>query len=336
MNHANHMPPSADHRHGERFRNPWQGATPHGFGGFIKWMLTRSEDEGSTRLEDKARPTPAASNRVPEERSDELATTWIGHSSFLIQCRGLTILTDPIWSDHASPVSFAGPRRLVPPGVTFENLPPVDITLISHDHYDHLDDTTIRRLVDRFPRMKWMAPLRVGDFLRKRGAFDVTELDWWDQHESSGLTFGCTPAQHFSGRYPWNRNATLWCGWTVRFDDDTRIFFAGDTGYHPEFRNIANRFGPFEIAILPIGAYEPRWFMKPVHMSPEEAVTALQDLDVSPSRCVMVGSHWGTFRLTTEPVMEPPRRTREAWSAASLPADRLWIMSHGETKKIRT
>ena len=330
------MPPSEDHRHGNRFRNPWPGSAQHGFAGFVKWMLTRSDGEAATPPEDRARPVPVASPHPPD-RTDGLAVTWIGHSSFLIQCRGVNILTDPVWSDRASPVSFAGPHRLVPPGIAFENLPPIDFTIVSHDHYDHLDDATIRRLIGRYPRMKWLAPLHVGDFLRKRGASDVTELDWWGEHSASGVSFGCTPAQHFSGRYPWNRNATLWCGWTVRFDDDTRVFFAGDTGLHPEFEKVANMFGPFDMAILPIGAYEPRWFMQPVHMSPEEAVTALQQLDQEDlARCVMVGSHWGTFRLTTEPVMEPPRRARESWDAAGLPADRLWILSHGETKKIRT
>ncbi len=326
---------SLSHHSDDGFLNPWPGSAPHGAGGLIKWMLTRSSDESFVAPEAEPRPVIAPSARPPAKHVDRLTVTWVGHSSFLLQCRGLNILTDPVWSDRASPVSFAGPHRLVPPGVPFEDLPPIDLTLISHDHYDHLDDATIRRLTNRFPGMKWFAPLRVGDFLRKRGASDVTELDWWEVHESLNFSAGCTPAQHFSGRYPWNRNSTLWCGWSVRFDNDTRVFFAGDTGLHPEFAEISKRLGPFEMAILPIGAYEPRWFMQPVHMSPEESVNAFQELANGGSdRCVMVGSHWGTFRLTTEPVMEPPRRARESWSLAGLPDERIWILSHGETRVI--
>ena len=327
MKHANYID--------GRFRNPWPGSAPHGLGGLIKWVLTRSTRDASVSPALLARPAISASVRPPEMTADRLTVTWVGHSSFLLQCRGVNILTDPVWSDRASPVSFAGPRRLVPSAVSFEGLPPIDLTLISHDHYDHLDDTTIRRLVERFPGMKWFAPLGVGEFLRKRGASDITELDWWEERDSARVRIGCTPAQHFSGRYPWNRNATLWCGWTVGFDDDTRVFFAGDTGLHPEFDQISNRFGPFQIAILPIGAYEPRWFMQPVHMSPEDSVAAFQQLtERTPGRCSMVGSHWGTFRLTDEPVMEPPQRTREAWSQAGLAPERLWVLSHGETRTI--
>jgi len=149
-------------------------------------------------------------------------------------------------------------------------------------------------------------------------------------------SFACTPAQHFSGRYPWNRNATLWCGWTLRIGG-TAVFFAGDTGLHPEFGAIAQRFGPFDMSILPIGAYDPRWFMHPVHMAPEEAVAAFHAIDsVHPEHAgVMVGSHWGTFRLTDEPVDEPPILARRAWSTAKLPPENLWILAHGESRAIQ-
>jgi N-acyl-phosphatidylethanolamine-hydrolysing phospholipase D len=317
------------------FQNPWPGGALHGIGSLMKWMLTRSEREASSSPPAHfIRPVLSASRSRPVERRQALTVTWVGHSSFLIQCAGLNILTDPVWSERASPVSFAGPRRMVPPGLSLDELPPIDITLVSHDHYDHLDDDTIRQLISRFPNMKWMAPLRVGDFLRKRGAADVTELDWWNTHDWEGLSFGCTPAQHFSGRYPWNRNATLWCGWTVTFPNGARLYFAGDTGLHPEFSLISAEFGPFDMAILPIGAYEPRWFMRPVHMTPEDSVKAYQDIEATSPACVMVGSHWGTFRLTTEPVMEPPALTRSNWSAAGLDEDRLWILEHGETRTL--
>ncbi|HEX2723987.1 MAG TPA: MBL fold metallo-hydrolase, partial [Gemmatimonadaceae bacterium] len=212
-----------------------------------------------------------------------------------------------------------------------------DITLVSHDHYDHLDDATVRQLIERFPAMTWLVPLKVGVFLNERGASRVVELDWWDRHNAGSATVGCTPAQHFSGRYPWNRNSTLWCGWTVAFDDETRVFFAGDTGRHPEFAEIARRFGPFGMTILPIGAYEPRWFMQPVHMAPEESVEAFREMTDGGTRpCIMVGSHWGTFRLTEEPVAEPPVRAHKAWTHVGLPSNALWIMAHGETRTVES
>ncbi|MDO8501672.1 MAG: MBL fold metallo-hydrolase [Gemmatimonadaceae bacterium] len=299
-------------------------------------MLTRSRQQPAVvPAAHRMRPVIASPVRRPAERVDTLTITWIGHSSFLIQCRGLNILTDPIWSDRASPVSFAGPRRLVPPFLRLEDLPPIDVTLISHDHYDHLDDPTIGRLIGRFPAMCWLAPLRVGGFLERRGAANVKELDWWQEHETAGIIIGCTPAQHFSGRYPWNRNSTLWCGWTLSFGRP-RVFFAGDTALHPEFGAIAERFGPFDMAILPIGAYEPRWFMRQVHMNPTDSIAAFQQLTaVHPDHpCIMVGSHWGTFRLTDEPVMEPPILAREIWSRASLSPNLLWILAHGETREV--
>lgn len=333
---ADDMKSVQSHHHATGFRNPWPGSTPHGIGGLLKWMMTRSGSAATpSPPEHSTLPGSVLSSKTPLDRSDNLAITWIGHSSFLLQCDGLNILTDPVWAARASPVSFIGPHRLVPPAIPFEQLPPIDITLVSHDHYDHLDDSTVRRLIDQFPSMKWLAPLRVGAFLRSRGARDVSELDWWERHEALGATIGCTPAQHFSGRYPWNRNATLWCGWTVTFENDMRLFFAGDTGLHPQFGEISTRFGPFDMAILPIGAYEPRWFMRPVHMSPEDSVTAFQHLTAGNARaCVMVGSHWGTFRLTDEPVMEPPHLARQSWSHAGLPPDRLWILAHGDTRTL--
>jgi N-acyl-phosphatidylethanolamine-hydrolysing phospholipase D len=326
---------NAAHHDGNAYRNPWQGSTPHGFRGVVRWMLTRRRNAAASfSSRDVSLPPPGSSANVPE-RSKRLAVTWVGHSSFLIQCDGLNILTDPIWSNRASPVSFAGPKRLVPVPLALENLPPIDIVLISHDHYDHLDDSTVRALIARFPRTHWIAPLGVAAFLRRRGAAFVAELDWWDEREVQGATISCTPAQHFSGRYLWNRNATLWCGWTIAFRS-MRVFFAGDTALHPEFAEISRRFGPFDMAILPIGAYEPRWFMRTVHMTPEDSVAAFLQLISTDTqhRCVMVASHWGTFKLTDEPIMEPPRLTRETWSHSNLSPDRLWIMTHGETREV--
>jgi len=332
MKRANDRATPSHHAPGGGFRNPWAGGSLHGARGLLKWMLTRSRTPSPTRKS----LAGLSYHDAPPPVSAQARITWVGHSSFLIQVAGLNVLTDPIWSDRASPVSFAGPRRLVPPGLPLTDLPPIDITLLSHDHYDHLDRPTVETLIERFPKMVWMTPLGVAQFIRSRGATSVEELDWWDEAKVGDATIGCTPAQHFSGRLPWNRNSTLWCGWTLRIGDFS-LFFAGDTGLHPEFRKIAERFGPFDLAILPIGAYEPRWFMQPVHMSPEEAVQAYIDLtSTSPAqRCVMLGSHWGTFRLTDEPVDEPPVLARSRWDGAGLPSDDLWVFNHGESRTMK-
>ena len=322
------LPAHHDPRGG--FRNPWRSSEPHGFGSFLKWIVTRRNRPPAGNVPRLA-PTDTAIDGPGDGR---LSVTWIGHSTFLIRAGGMSVLTDPIWSERASPVQFAGPRRHVPPGLPFDELPPIDAVFMSHDHYDHLDDTTARRLIARFPRTKWITPLGVGPFFRTHGANDVTELDWWQDASFGGISAVCTPAQHFSGRYPWNRNATLWSGWVIGLGTH-RVFFAGDTALHPEFPDIASRSGPFDMAILPIGAYEPRWFMKAVHMSPEDAVAAYSGIAGVPGNdeCVFIPSHWGTFRLTDEPLDEPPKRLHKAWSEAALPRECLHVLSPGETRQ---
>lgn len=277
------------------------------------------------------RATPAFVSPRPEPSL--LTITWVGHSTFLVQVGGLNILLDPIWSDRASPFRFAGPRRRVPPAVDFDALPPIDVVAVSHDHYDHLDSPTVGRLIHRYPAIVWLAPFGVGDFFRARGAREVTECDWWDEAVVCSLRLTCVPARHFSGRRLNNRNESLWCGWTIRSAHHS-VFFAGDTALHPEFRAIAARCGPLDVAILPIGAYEPRWFMGAVHMNPEDCLLATRALldGQNGKRLVMVGGHWGTFRLTDEPIDEPPARTRANWRAAGLPEDDFWVMRHGETR----
>ena len=310
------------------FVNPWLESTlPARLGGLLRWRLVDrvkhppppDPDPATLRL---ATPQFAA----PRAAVDRLTITWVGHSTFLVQIGGRNLLTDPIWSGRASPVSWAGPRRWVPPGVPFEALPPLDAVLLSHNHYDHLDDATVRRLVARAPGARWLVPLGLAPYLRARGATEVSELDWWQETRLEPILVGCTPAQHFSGRSLRDRNRSLWCGWSLTVPA-RQVFFAGDTGYHREFAGVGKRFGPFDVALLPIGAYEPRWFMRPVHMNPEEAVQAL--LDLGPAR--MIPMHWGTFKLTDEPMDEPPKRARDAWGKAGLPADQFSLLAHGET-----
>jgi N-acyl-phosphatidylethanolamine-hydrolysing phospholipase D len=333
-----------------KFRNPWPGARPHGFRDFLKWAASRGRDRrNAQRSAPPAAPFPHAtpSFATPRADSHDLTITWIGHSSFLLQINSANVLLDPIWSDRASPIAFAGPKRITPPAVQFDSLPSIDLVLLSHDHYDHLDLPTVRSLIAAHPRAVWVAPLGVGAWLRARGAVVAAELDWWQSasvldplaHDGLHLDMTCAPAQHFSGRRLGNRDSTLWCGWVIRAagTNSTRaVFFAGDTGLHPEFGDITRRLGPFDAAFLPIGAYDPRWFMQPVHMAPEEAVAAYGEISAANAGhpCVFVAMHWGTFRLTDEPPDEPPRLTRAAWTGANLDPALLWIPRHGETLRI--
>lgn len=318
------------------FRNPW-ALDEARFGGLLKWRWDRirhplPRDNGAHTLR---RVLPAI--RSPRAGAGEIVVTWVGHSTLLVQLGTLNILTDPIWSDRASPWRAIGPRRLVEPGVAIDALPPIDVVLLSHNHYDHLDAWTVRTLASTHTEARWIVPLRLGKLVSSLGASAVEELDWWEERQLGDATIGCTPARHFSARTPLDRNRTLWCGYTVA-TGGRRFYYAGDTGVHPEFARIGERFGPFDVSALPIGAYEPRWFMRPVHIDPDEAVTAFRALHAhhgSESDAVMVGLHWGTFRLTDEPVLDPPQRTREAWSRAGLSEEHLWILAHGETRIAR-
>ncbi len=262
-----------------------------------------------------------------------MVVTWVGHSTFLVQVRGLNILSDPVWSARCAPVQWAGPRRHVAPGIPFDALPPIDIVLQSHDHYDHFDDWSVRAIAHAHPEARWYTPLGVGRRLTARGVRHCTELDWWDRRAEASHEVTCVPAQHFSGRSPFDRNRSLWAGFVLRASGQT-VYFVGDSGWHDEFGEIGARTGPFDAVLMPIGAYDPRWIMQPVHVDPEEAVRAFTALRAAhPSAApVMVAMHWGTFVLTDEPLDEPPRRTRAAWTAAGLPADALWIMHPGETR----
>lgn len=329
--------------HDHRFTNPWPGAQPpHGWRDLLRWSRERGwrPPGGSEPPPHFELATPAFSS--PRAARDLLGATWVGHSTVLVQLGSLNILTDPMWSERASPLRSLGPRRVAPPGVAMESLPPIDVVLLSHDHYDHLDAPTVRRLARLQPEAHWMAPLGLAQFLRRLGVHRVTELGWWDETTLGEARIACVPARHFGARGFTDRMRRLWCGWTLRVADHA-LYFAGDTAYHPEFAKIGQRYGPFDIVLVPIGAYDPRWFMERVHMDPEEAVRAFIEVSggappaAQGSRRaprVALGIHWGTFRLTDEPMDEPPRRMRSAWGAAGLPENELWILRHGETREL--
>lgn len=259
----------------------------------------------------------------------EPSLTWVGHDTFLLQHAGLNIVTDPHFTRRTSPVGWAGPERLAPLGLALRDLPDLDLVLISHNHYDHLDEGSVRWIARHHPQALFVAPLGVGRWLQRRRIRNVLELDWWQSRELPGGRVTAVPAQHFSGRTATDGNRTLWCGFVLELGGK-KIYFAGDSGYSKDFADIGARFAPFDLSLIPIGAYEPRWFMRAMHVNPEEAVRI--HLDVG-SR-LSVAMHWGTFRLTEEPLDEPPRALARALADAGVEASRFWILQHGESRRL--
>ncbi len=255
--------------------------------------------------------------------------TWIGHATFLVQVGGLNVLTDPHFTARDWPLQFAGPQRLVAPGLALRDLPALDVILVSHNHYDHLDDGTVRWLARHHPKAVYVVPLGLRRWLQRRRVGNVVELDWWQRHDGHGFSVTAVPAQHFSGRWHNDRNRTLWCGFVLEAGGK-KVFFAGDTGYSKDFVDIGNKMGPMDVALLPIGAYAPRWFMKSMHVNPEEAVRIHKDLASRQS----VAMHWGTFRLTEEPMDEPPKALAQALKEARVAPEKFWVMQHGETRTL--
>ena len=260
----------------------------------------------------------------PEAIRRNPSITWIGHSTMLVRMDHVTFLTDPVFSDRAGPTSFLGLKRLVAPGVPLDALPPIDFVTLSHDHYEHTDLPSIRRLAAAGTR--FVVPLQLGSLVREAGG-EVVELDWWQSTTIGPVRITCVPAQHFSGRSLTDGNRRLWAGFVV--EGPTRRFYhAGDTGYFDGFGEIGRRFGPIDLAAIPIAAYEPEAMMRPVHMNPEEAVQAAIDLGAAK----VVGMHFGTFDSTDEPLDEPPRRFRVAAEQHGLDATRAWVLNVGETR----
>ena len=254
--------------------------------------------------------------------------TFISHSTFLIQTPAANILTDPMYSQRAGPWNLFGPRRVREPAVRFDDLPRISTVLLSHNHYDHCDLRTLRMLAKRFDPIV-ITPVGNAALVRSAGIRRVEEIDWWQQARTAPLPITLTPARHFSARTPWDRNLALWGGFMLSADG-ARIFFAGDTAYGSFFRDIRQRLGPIDLALLPIGAYEPRWFMQSVHMNPAESVQAHLDLESSTS----IGMHYGTFQLTVEGIDEPLRALDQALREKDISASRFRTMEFGESLRL--
>ena len=325
------MPRSSD----GRFYNPWPESEPHGLRDVLRFLRERPGGRAPSPPRGSF-PTAVPDVVYPRAAAARVSATWIGHSSVLLQVRGVNILTDPMFSQRAFPVQWMGPRRVMDPGLALHDLPPIDIVALSHNHYDHLDATSVRRIARANPDAAWIVPLGVGRYIGRWGPRSVVELDWWQERDLGFARVTGTPARHFSGRGPSDRNRSLWSGFGLEVGGH-RTLFVGDRGYHPEFGEIGARCGPFDLVLMPIGAYQPRWFMSRVHMDPDEAVRAYGDVVAAhPAHTppVMLALHWGTFRLTDEPMEEPPRRARECWRAAGRDESLLWIASFGETRRL--
>lgn len=312
--------PVSDHFDGVRFHSLGQPSTDRSFRDMLRWQ----REGNRARWPSHVAVTPA----VPQERSDVARITMVGHASLLIQVAGLNLLTDPVWSDRASPLRFAGPRRVTAPGIDFDRLPPIDALLISHNHYDHLDTATLRRLQARH-RPQMVMPLGNDATVRRavRGA-RITTGDWHDRVAlTPEVSVTLTPANHWSARGLGDRRMALWSGFWIDAPG-ARIWFAGDTGYGDGaiFREIRSRHGSPDIALIPIGAYEPRWFMSAQHVAPEEAVRIFKD--VGPAQAL--GFHWGTFQLTDEARKEPIELLRDSLEEADIDAGRFIPLAPGQ------
>jgi L-ascorbate metabolism protein UlaG (beta-lactamase superfamily) len=301
----------------------------HGFFDFLKWWFGGGPKDAPAVAADQlpafAPPVvPPDLDSVNHPPSDAVQVTWIGHAAFLIQAGGLNILTDPMFSERASPLSFGGPRRLAPPGVALKDLPRIDAVIISHNHYDHLDEDSVKQL-GNVPR--YFVPLGFAPWFKERGIKNVQELDWWGSAEMGGLRFHAVPAQHFSSRTLFDRNEALWAGWVIETPLG-RIYHSGCTGYAPLFQEIGKRLGPMRLSFIPIGGYSPRWFMRAMHVDPPEAVRIHQDVRSEQS----VGMHWATFKLTDEHLSEPPLYLNKALKEAGIDEERFIVMKIGETR----
>lgn len=310
--------PVTDHFDGKKFVNP--GMPERGPGGLLKWLLNR--DKGPWPEQPDAYVGNRPATRI---EGDSLVLTFVNHSTFLIQTNGLNILTDPVWSRRVGPASWLGIKRKRPPGLRFEELPPIDVVLLSHNHYDHLDLRTIRKLVKSHNPL-FVTPLGVSYLPKSVGGRTTRKLDWNDTLQiNPKLRLTCAQAQHFSNRGLGDRDETLWCGYLLHTSFGT-TFFCGDSAYGPHYKAIAGQQNePIKLALLPIGSYRPEWFMAPVHMSPDGAVQTMLDLNAQQA----VGIHFGTFQQGDDGLFEPADDLRKAMQTRNLPDSRFIVPKEG-------
>jgi N-acyl-phosphatidylethanolamine-hydrolysing phospholipase D len=296
---------------------------------FFKWRFGKKRDPDA--FKDAAPYVPVYAEpdlaRIKNPDPAKIQLTWVGHSTFLIQAAGMNILTDPIWSDRASPIQWMGPKREARPGIRFEDLPKIDVVVISHTHYDHLDRRTVSRLGNS-PR--YFIPTRTAWWFKNEGVTNVSELDWWHSEKAATMHISAVPAKHWSKRGLFRTEDAGWGGYMIESPAGA-IYFAGDTGYNAEyFKEIGKRFPKIDVGLIPIGAYYPQSFFGRFHIDPREAVIVHKEVAAKRS----IGMHWGTIKLTEEPLQEPPLELARQASAAGLAAEEFSVMKIGETRTL--
>lgn len=317
---SHHGPPS-DHFDGAQFFNPAGSGLP-GFGKFLEWQLTRQRHPWPEHVEEPPQPPPPA--KVEGER---VRITFVGHATTLVQLGGVNLLTDPVWSEKVGPWGALGPRRVRAPGIAWEALPKIDAVVVSHAHYDHFDVETLRRLVARDG-----CPVYVGlgnaEFLTEQGIATGHDLDWGQSAQVGGVTIRAVPTQHWSNRSLYDSRRTLWAGFVFE-GAGRRVYFGGDTGYGPHFAQTGEQLGPFDVALIPIGAYSPEWFMAPQHISPPQAVQAFRDLRAAAA----IGIHWGTFELADDAFGQEVQDLARARTAAGVSEAQFGVLGFGEGRE---
>lgn len=317
--------PKSDHFNGSTFENlngaeaksPWEA---------LKWSLRRNPGPWTELTKEDV----AFADKSAERVHKELKITFVNHATFLIQTDGLNILTDPVWSDRVSPLSFAGPKRMRPPGLKFEDLPKIDLVILSHNHYDHLDLPTLRKL-DSLYRPDFIVPLGVDLLLNQQGIQNTASLDWWDEETvSNKMSVHAVPAQHFSARGLFDQSKTLWAGYVLETSLGN-VYFAGDTGYGEFFADIKETFGSIKIGLIPIGAYKPEWFMGPIHVNPAEAIQIHKDIEAE----ISFGMHFGTFPLADDGMKEPVNDFSEAMQKPENAGVNFKLLTEGDTFTLR-
>ena len=301
----------------ERFKNTDEDAAGKSFREFLKWSFTNKKPElvAIDSSDEWKELTPSSTDYL----------VWIGHATYLINKDGLTILTDPVFSKRASPVRFAGPKRLIPPAIPIDKLPKIDVITVSHNHYDHLDLRSLKKIYKANPNAIFLVPKGDKRRLERRGIENVKEFLWWEEIEINGSKFTFTPVQHWSARGIADRNKSLWGGWFMELKTES-IYHAGDTGYSDDFIETKKRLGSPSLSLIPVGAYAPRWFMKTNHVNPPEAIQVALDLESKRN----FGMHWGTFQLTDEEIMEPPELLKQSLKELGLSEEFFRVLTPGQ------